>query len=383
MRHGLLYTLLIFIAIVIVVVIFAWVGVDKIIEKFREIGPLGFILYFAVAVAGLMVTVVGWYLILRSHNIKIKFLHAAIGQLIGNAIGFITPSLYLGGEPVKAHYVGTIYGISKTKVFSTAIFGKFQELTCLLLFIYAGTLVMILEAKEVHLPMWMWSTLLTVDIVLGIIVIMTLISIAKNSPVFSHIAAWIARRGILTKKIEKLIPKIINIEELIYQAFRHDWKAGMVAFFFNFLSIIAVVIKPVIFFYFLYHQNIFSLTEIAVIFTFSQILLVFHVTPGAIGVYEGGQIVIFKIVGIGADDALSYLVICRFVDLVLTGGGFYLAIHYNLVKFISPKIETLPAPGNNENYPPAPCNCPENADGKAEKDSTLKENSSPAGILPK
>ena len=383
MKYGLLYTLLIIIAIIIVVAIFAWVGVDKIIEKFQELGPLGFILYFAVAVAGLLVTVIGWYLILHSHNIKIKFLHAAIGQLIGNAIGFITPSLYLGGEPVKAHYIGTTYGISKTKVFSTAFFAKFQELTCLLLFIYAGTLVMLLEAKEVHLPMWMWTTLLTVDIGLGVIVFLALISITKNSPVFSHIATWIAKRGILTKKIEKLIPKIIHIEELIYQAFRHDWKAGLMAFFFNFLSIVAVVIKPVIFFYFLYHHNIFSLTEIAVIFTFSQILLVFHVTPGAIGVFEGGQIVIFKIVGIGAEDALSYLVICRFVDLVLTGSGVYLAIHYNLVKFISPKIETLPPPGNNENSPPAACNCNENSTEKAVKEHVHKENSRPAGIVPK
>jgi len=383
MRHGLLYTLLFIIAIVIVVIIFAWVGVDKIIEKFQEIGLLGFVLYFAVAVAGLMVTVIGWYVILHSHNIKIKFLHATIGQLIGNAIGFITPSLYLGGEPVKAHYIGTTYGISKTKVFSTAFFAKFQELASLLLFIYAGTLVMILEAKEVHLPRWMWTTLLTVDIVLGIIVVLALISITKNSPVFSHIAAWIARKGILTKKIENIIPKIINTEELIYQAFRHDWKAGMIAFFFNFLSIIAVVAKPVIFFYFLYHHNIFSLTEIAVIFTFSQILLVFHVTPACIGVFEGGQIGIFALVGIDAVDAASYLIIYRFVDFVLTGSGVYLAIHYNLVKFISPKIETVPLPEGGENSGQNACNCKENSTEKAAQEPVRKENYPTAGIVPK
>ena len=32
MRHGILYTLLIFIAIVIVVAIFAWVGVDAVLN---------------------------------------------------------------------------------------------------------------------------------------------------------------------------------------------------------------------------------------------------------------------------------------------------------------------------------------------------------------
>jgi len=372
MRHGILYTLLIFIAIVIVVAIFAWVGVDKIIEKFSEIGFLGFILYFAIAITGLLVTVIGWYLILRSHGIKIKFLHATIGQLIGNAIGFITPSLYLGGEPVKAHYIGTTYGISKTKVFSTAFFAKFQELTSLLIFIYAGTLVMLLEAKEVQIPGWMWTALLSVDILLGVIVMLALISIIKNSPIFSNIATWIVKKGILAKKIEKLIPKIINTEELIYHAFRHDWKTGMIAFLFNFLSIIAVIIKPVIFFYFLYHHNIFSLTAIAVIFTLSQILLVFHFTPACIGIFEGGQIGIFAIVGIDAVDAASYLIIYRFVDLILTGGGVYLALHYNLVKFISPKIETLPPPENNENHSLTDDTRIENTSDEAEKDSPSK-----------
>jgi len=372
MRYGILYTLLIVIAIIFVVIIFTWVGVNNIIAKFQVVGFPGVFLYIAIAIASFLATVIGLYLILHSHNIKIKFLHAAIGQLIGNAIGFITPTLYLGGEPVKAHYIGTTYGISKTKVFSASIFAKFQELTCLLLFIYAGTLVMLLEAKEVDLPRWMWTALLVGDIFLGVVVLMTLRSVIKNSPVFPHIAHWIAKRGILTKKIEKIIPKLIKTEELIYQAFRHDWKSGTIAFFFNFLSIIGVVIKPVIFFYFLHHQEVLSLTQIAVIFTLSQILLVFHVTPACIGVFEGGQIAIFAIVGIDAVDAASYLIIHRFVDLVLTSSGIYLAIHYNLVKFISPKIETLPAPGNNENSLPATCICPENTDKKSEKSSAIK-----------
>ncbi|MBI5779466.1 MAG: flippase-like domain-containing protein [Planctomycetes bacterium] len=383
MKHGLLYTLLIILAIAAIIIIFSLVDFDKVVDNFRKIGFVGVSLFMGVSIAGLVVTVIGWYLILRSHNIKIKFLHATIGQLIGNAIGFITPSMYLGGEPVKAHYIGTAYDISKTKVFSTAIFSKFQELASLILFIYAGTLVMILEAKELQLAKWMWTMLLAVDIFLGIIVLMALRSIIRNSPIFSHIAAWIARRGILTKKIEKIIPKIINTEELIFMAFKHDWKASLIAFLFNFSSIIAAILRPVIFFYFLYHQNIFSLTEIAVIFTFSQILLVFHITPACIGVFEGGQMGIFAIVGINAADAASYLLVYRFVDVVLTGGGLYLALHYNLVKFISPKIETVSPPETGENSGPNACDCTKNSAEQSLKEPVRKENFSPTGIPPK
>ena len=341
MKYGLLYLLLIIIAVIIVVIIFAYVGVDRIINKFWAVGLIGFLSYFFASLFVLLATTIGWWFILHSHNIKASFLHATIGQLIGTAISFITPSMYIGGEPVKAHYIGSLYNTSKTKVFSTAVFAKFQELVSLLIFIYIGTLIMIIKAQQVQLPAGIWTVLLVVDSILGVIVILALRSVIRNSPIFSHLATWIAKRGILTKHIKKIIPKIIKTEELIYQAFKHDWKTGIVAFSFNFFSILIAFIKPIIFFYFLYHYNIFSLTEIAVIFTLSQILLVFQITPGCIGIFEGGQIGIFAIVGIGAVDAASYLLVYRFVDLIIIGTGLYLAIHYNLVRFVSARFETV------------------------------------------
>jgi len=95
-----------------------------------------------------------------------------------------------------------------------------------------------------------------VDIFLGIIVLLALRSIIRNSPIFSISPPGLQKRN-LTKKIDKIIPKIINTEELIFLAFKHDWKAGLIAFLFNFSSIIAAILRPVIFFYFLYHHNIF------------------------------------------------------------------------------------------------------------------------------
>ncbi|MDI6733758.1 MAG: lysylphosphatidylglycerol synthase transmembrane domain-containing protein [Planctomycetota bacterium] len=341
MRYGLLYTFLILIAVVIVVIIFATVGFNKVVSKFWEVGPVGFLTYLSASIIIVLLPTIGWWLILHSHEIKSSFLHTTIGQLMGNAISYITPSMYIGGEPVKSYYIGTLYNTSKTKVFSTAIFGKFQELVSLLIFIYAGTIVMIIEAQEVQLPKGIWTALLVVDIFLGLIVLLSLRSIIKNSPLLSNIVLWFGRKGIFTRFMENLSPKIIKTENLIYQAFRHNWRAGAIAFIFSFISIAVVFIRPAIFFYFLYQKNIFSLTEIAVIFTLSQVLLVIQITPGCIGTFEGGMIGIFALVGIDAVDAVSYLLVCRFVDLLFTGSGIYLAIHYNLVNFISPRIETV------------------------------------------
>ena len=350
MKQGLLYTGLIVIGIAIVVGIFTYVGADKIISNLQTIGLIGFLVYFGTSLVVVALPIIGLHIILHSHNIKTLFWHTAIGQLIGNAIGFITPSMYLGGEPLKAHYIGDLYKTSKTKVFSIGIFGKFQELSSLLFFIYVGTLIMIIEAGSLPLPAGIWTLLLVVDISLGLFVIFAVRSIIKNNPVISNVIIWISRRGIFRKHIEKLIPKITRIEEMIYQTFKHDWKTGIVAYTFNFLSIVVAFIKPAVFFFFLYkYTNILSLTEIALIFTLSQILLVFHITPGCVGIFEGGQIWIFNLIGINMGDAASYLLVYRFVDLLITGGGIYLAIHYNLVKFVSARLETIDSSGEENN----------------------------------
>jgi len=357
MKHGILYSALIIIGIGIIVGIFFFVGPAAIFANLQKIGIVGFLAFFGATLVVIALPIIGLQLILHSHNIKTKIWHTAIGQFIGNAIGFITPSLYLGGEPFKALYLGDLYKTSKSKIFSVAMFGKFQELSCLLFFVYVGTLIMIVKAEELSLPSGLWTILLIVDVGLGILVFFAIRSIIKNSPVLSNVALWIARRGIFRKRIEKIVPQIIELEEMIYQAFKHDWKTGLIAYGFSFLSILVAFLKPAVFFIFLSGgSEILPLYELAMIFTLTQILLVFHITPGCIGVFEGGQMGIFKIIGIDDGVAVAYLLIYRFVDLLTTGAGVYLAIHYGLVKFVGKRLEPLKdiqLNNGNENKPSA------------------------------
>ncbi|MBI4712749.1 MAG: flippase-like domain-containing protein [Planctomycetes bacterium] len=341
MKRGILYTVLLLLAIGVIVVIFSLVGWQKVLSNIQNIGFRGFFAYLAISILVLFMTVVGWWVILRSHEIKVGLGHTAIAQFIGYAVSMITPSMYIGGEPLKAYYIGQVGKTTKTRAFATAVFAKFQELSCLLFFIYAGTLIMIIEAQAIHLSRSLWILLLATDIILGLFMLVALRSVVKNTPLFSHIIVWFGKRGILKKRIETALPKILHIEEMINQAFKHNWKAGALAFLFNFLSVAFAISKIVVFFYFLYGYNKFSLTEIAVMFTLSQLVMVLPLTPGSIGMYEGGQIgILHGLIGIEFADAVTYLVIVRFVDLILVGSGIYLALHYSLVRFVHAHFET-------------------------------------------
>lgn len=342
MKRGIIYTVLVLLAIGVIVLIFALVGLDKVATNLKQVGWRGFLAYFAVSVGGLFCTVLGWWIILHSRNIKSSLQHTAIGQFIGYAISAITPSMYVGGEPLKAYYIGHLYNTPKSNVFATAVFAKFQELACLLVFIYAGTIIMLAEAHQLHLPAGIWTILLIVDMILGLVFFLGLRSVIKASPIFPNLARWLGNKGILRKKMETLAPAIEKIETLIHQTFRHDWSAGAKACAFNFLSIVLACIKPVIFFWFLKGQNVFTVGEIALIFTLTQISLVLPLTPGALGIYEGGQIGIFALIGIDAADAATYLVIVRFTDLLIVGTGLYMALHFSLIRITHAHLESAP-----------------------------------------
>ncbi|MFA5795475.1 MAG: lysylphosphatidylglycerol synthase transmembrane domain-containing protein [Candidatus Brocadiia bacterium] len=345
MKKGILYSILILIAIGVVVLIFALVGLEKVATNLKLIGIEGFLAYFIAALATLFLTVLGWKIILRSHGINASLAHTSIAQLIGYSISAVTPSMYVGGEPLKAIYIGHLYNTSKTKVFATAVFAKFQELASLIALIYTGTIIMLIEAQQLQLPQGIWTALLVVDIILGLVFFLALRSIIKNSPIFPDLIRWLGRKGIFRRKMEDWAPKMERIELLVHQAFRHDWKAGTRAFIHNFLSIVVACFKPVIFFYFLKGQNAFSLGEIALIFTLTQISLVLPLTPGALGIYEGGQIGIFSLVGILPGDTATFLVIVRFTDLLVVGAGLYMAVHFGLIRITKADVDAVKQEG--------------------------------------
>ena len=363
MRNYFIYIGLIVVGLGILGLIFALVGVEEILHNLELVGWRGFLAYLALCLMVIVFTVIGWHIVLRSHGIKPSIRHTGIAQFMAYSISFITPSMYLGGEPLKSYYIGKLCHTSKSKIFSTAIFAKFQELAALLLFIYLGTIAMVLQSEKLSLPPGVWITLLVCDVILGLFFYSVVRSIFGNYQFVTRLVRWIGSKGLWKKRIEKIIPKLARTEELIHQAFKHDWRAALLAFFFNLCSITTAFLKPLVFFWFLTGGDVFTLSQLAVIFTLSQFLQSLQVTPGCIGIFEGGQIGIFALIGVELHQAASFLAVIRLIDFLIVGGGIYLAAHYSLVRITKGKISTTPevsepVPASSADESPIPAeNC--------------------------
>jgi len=333
MRKLLIYIILFILGTSIIVVVFAMIGFNKIWTNLLKVGDQGIIIYLVVTFISLSMTGLGWWLVLRSHKIRISAFRTAIAHLIGFGINLFVPSFYIAGEPFRAYYIGRVYNVPKNDVFATAIFAKFIELLAFLLFLCFGTAIIVLHPQCRELvPAGIGYALIGIDMVIGLVLIFSIWSIIHNLQLITKLLRTIKKIGIWSRFIEKAIPQTQQMEEITSAVFRHNWKIGIVVMLLSIISVGITFFKPVIIFYFLWDQSQWlSLPELALIFTVGQILLSFHLTPGGAGILEGGQLVTFQYINIMPDIAAAYLVIVRSIDFIIAGLGCYLMLYYNIL----------------------------------------------------
>jgi len=324
----------------IIVAIFGIIGFGKIWKHLVTVGWDGFVIYFLVTLASLSLTGLSWWISLRAYKIHISLFRTAIAHLIAFGINLFIPSMYVGGEPFRAYYIGKIYNISKNKVLGTALFAKFVELIVLVLFIYYGTIILVTqpESEQIISPT-LSMILIIIDIIIGTVLAGILWGTFRNLQVLTHLFTFIRKFNICTNFLDKTIPKTRQMEEINSLVFRHNWRAGFLVMLSCIISVGITFVKPALLFYFLIGKSrLLTIQELAFIFIVTQILLSIHLTPAGLGFVEGGNLLFFSYINITSDIAAAYLIISRLVDFLIAGGGCYLMIHYSLMNIGKDKI---------------------------------------------
>lgn len=342
-HRTLIYISLVVIALAIIVAVFGLIGFGKIWNNLTTVGWDGFAIYFVITLASLSLTGFGWWLSLRSYKIHISLLRTAIAHLIAFGINLFIPSMYIGGEPFRAYYIGKIYKISKNKILGTAMFAKFVELIVLVLFIYAGTIILVTQPESTQIISPTLSRILiAIDVIIGVVLAGILWGAFRNLQVLTRLLTVIRKFNVCTNFLDKTIPKIQQMEEINSLVFRHNWRMGFLVMLVCIVSVGITFVKPALLFYFLIGQSrVLTVQELAFIFIVTQILLSVHLTPAGLGFVEGGNLLFFSYINITSDVAAAYLIISRLIDFLIAGGGCYLMIHYSLTNIGKGKISTI------------------------------------------
>jgi len=320
-------------------VVFHHIDFHKALAQIRHIGYLGSAVFILNLAVTFLAPAVGWHLLMRADGIPVTLRQSLISGLMGHAFNLITPMMYMGGEPIRVFHIASVARVSKRRVLATIIVSKVQELAGLAFLLILGAGVAIFTA-DLSGP-YIAAAALAGVILVGFLVAVLGLFLGNFKPTVK-ILLFIARLGILPRRMMRLRHKAQEMETMVRSHFTQRFRVFAISQMITFLSPVAQLLRPTIFFAFLLwageNVRLPTVSELAVFFIASQVIFMVPSTPGGLGVYEGGLVVIFsQIMGWMPEHGFAYAILIRTADLLLISFGVWFVVHYgmtSLLKFV-------------------------------------------------
>ena len=311
-------------------------GPRLIFQEIKAVGAWGFIAVLGNVLCALLAWLASWMVLLHAAGIHVPLRSVATAFLAGYAVSYLTPSMSLGGEPVRAYLVSKQAQVPMAQVMATVVVERLLSGVAVLLFASLGGFFALVS------PNLKFADKRAVGIAIGLMAglqFLAIFSFARNYHWISRFIRFLARHMPGRGKLLRAAAKVAEMEQEIYHAFTHRLGYTSFAFLFQFLTVFFNYLRPQVFFYFT-QKTLFTVPQLSLYFTLNAILTAFlWVTPGGVGVAEGGRMGIFSLLGIHSSGALAYSVLYRFAELVFVGGGVYFMVHAGLVRLKQGRIE--------------------------------------------
>ena len=335
-RKPLLILLLFLVGVVGVVLVFRLIDIREALVQIAHIGYLGSVVFVLNLGVTFLAPAVGWYFLMRADGIRVTMRQALVSGLMGHAFNLITPMMYMGGEPIRVFHIASVTGASKRQVLATIIVSKVQEIAglALLLVLGAGVAVFTADLSGAYVAAAAVAGL----VLLGFLVAVVCLFVGNFKPTVK-LLLLIARLGVFPRRMMRLRHKAQEMEGMVREHLTRRWRVFALSQLITLLSPLAQLFRPTIFFAFLLwagtEVRLPTLSELAVFFVLSQVIFMMPSTPGGLGVYEGGLIVIFsQVLGWEASEGGAYAILVRTADLLLISVGIWLVVHYGMTSLM-------------------------------------------------
>lgn len=317
-----------------------------------EINALGLWGFLAMLGNELLATglwVLSWWVLLWALGLAPGPGEVVGAGIAGYAVSYITPMMFLGGEPVRAILISRRNCRPLTAVSATIVVERLLAgLSLVTLAIIGGAFILtgfpLGEADK-------WAVLF------GIAAMATAVGLGIFS--FAGNYHWLSRiitslgRFFNWKRLAMLASRAAETEQDIYAMFTKHLSKIILAFLLQILSMLCTYLRPLIFFSFTKGVR-FSFAELAVYFNLNVILTaLFWFTPAGIGTSEGGRVGIFQLLGISPAAATGFSLVVRFFELTLVGIGFVYIAEQGLLQLAKGRGRVSPVPGKPKRSAPA------------------------------
>ncbi len=294
----------------------------------RTVGVRGAAAFVAVAGITLAAPAAGWWMLLRAEGARVRYLECLKACVTGFVLNFATPSMYLGGEPVRILYLSARAGLGRRLVTATLVVNKFHELAGLVAGIAACGAVMLVRFRFPS-PGARAGFAALLALLAALTVLIFLALAGRFGPAVRTLG-WLARRGIFPARLERWKASAEETERLVREMLTRKWRTTLAAQAVTTLSTAAIFLRPAILFAFLPDAPVRpGVADLAMLFATSQLIMALPSLPGGLGIFEGGMLVFFAAIDPARAGGLrtigmTYGVLTRLGDALWIGIGLWL-----------------------------------------------------------
>lgn len=327
MRRTLKVGAAVLLSLIILAVVVHFVGFAATIEAVRRAGFGAFAAVGALTVLHLILQAVAWMRLNQGigHRVRFSTLFAAITT--GMAVNILTPSSYLGGEPVKVIYVGKRTGLPYHEVAGTVVLSKYLEALSFLLVFGACTSVSLVVFREaIFHGAYLSAGIGMIAVAVGLLALCVTMGVGMLRQ-WRPLTALLGRLRRLRPQgrfLARLQVRCARTEAQVSRVFREERGRAAEAFVLLFLSHAAIFLKPAAFFALGAWAGL-GFGELSLVFVASQAINALQVTPSGVGTLDGGLIGTFALLGLAEPTAMAFLLCLRLWDATTVGAGAFFA----------------------------------------------------------
>ena len=332
-------TLFLVLGLVVLAGLIHEVGVDAIFDVLDHLGWLTPLIVLPYLCSYLLDNV-GWWWILRREFIPLPGNPRRAPHLLqlfgiraaGEAVNAITPTAYLGGEPLKAWLLQR-YNIPFAPALASVLVSK----TALMLTQGGYVFLALLVALHRWWPAVPLFLAVAVGLALGILAFGLLIG-AQRRDLFGSLLALLRRcsgRKALFAPLEADLRALDDCLREFYQTRLSDFS---ICCLFHFLGWLAGSLEVYLALWLL-HNPIDLASAFAIEALSGVAKMAAVIVPGSLGVQEGGQVLIFVAFGLTAPLAVTFGLLRRGRELLWIGYGLAVLIHHHAVGWLRGRFQ--------------------------------------------
>jgi uncharacterized protein (TIRG00374 family) len=307
------------------------VGVHDLVQTIGQVGWLCIVLFIVNAAGTQIMPAIGWWMILRAEGIPASLFTTLQANLMGYPLNVMTPSMFLGGEPLKTLYLATVYDAPKGQILATIIVAKFQELGGIILGMVAATALFVWHTD--YFTMRLEALLIAaLALLIGLFGLTLYTFIGPGKPLVT-IVTFLARYHLFPRLMARLIALAHEVEERIRTTLVYRRRVLLLAQIITCFSAVSIFIRPWIFFRALPHVTI-GFDQLCVFFVLTNLVNTFTIIPGALGLFEATMAGYAIAAGLGDAEGAAFALVSRLADLTLVTLGVWLIFHHGLTRIV-------------------------------------------------